>query len=151
MHTYIHTVGVSLVVQGVSVPNNSLVDVDDVLYTENNDIPLNVYRVNHYKALLCVTDLVKCCRIQRIGNWYFPNGSAVRDINLDRIYSKQLVTFRSIRGQNEFRSGHQFYGSVRLFRRYSTSIRGLFRCELPDANNVTQTLYANIGENNYKH
>ena len=134
------TVGVSLVVQGISVPNNSLVDVDDILYTENGDVePSN--SAHHYEALLCVTDLVDCCQASSLGTWYFPSGTIVQNVGSH--------TFRSNRGQNELKGGHQFYGSVRLFLRYSNQIRGRFRCELPDTNNVPQTLYANIGENSY--
>ena len=145
-----YTVGVSLVVQGLPAPNNSLVDLDDVLdtyflyeYDLYKDVPTN--SDNHYKALLCVTDHKNCCQTPRLGSWYFPDGSTVQNVNSDQFWRTSV---RSNRGQNELRNAHQFYGSVRLFRRRSSSIRGRFRCEIPDANNVTQTLYANIGENN---
>ena len=82
---------------------------------------------------MCVTDLVACCESQELGNWHFPGGD-----------SGGGGTFQTNRGQNEVRNGQQFYGSVRLWRRYTPRERGLFRCELPDAKNVNQNLYVNI-------
>ena len=50
---------------------------------------------------------------------------------------------------NEVLSGQQFYGSVRLYYKWSNPPRkGRFHCDLPSANNpsVNQTLYADVGE-----
>ena len=139
-----HTEGVSLVVQGLPAPNNSLVDVDDVLDIERFfNLPSN--EINHYEALLCVTDLVRCCQNPRLGSWHFPNGSIVQE-EQGNVFS--VSTYRSSWGQHEILNHHQFYGSVRLYRRFTNSTLGGFRCELPDANNVTQTLYAILGKNN---
>ena len=55
-------------------------------------------------------------------------------------------TFQINRGQNEEINGQLFYGSVRLWRRYTPQERGLFHCELPDANGVNQIHYVNICE-----
>ena len=126
---------------GVVTPNNSLVDFDDILYTEReSQIPLNTRPEQHDGSLLCVTDFVNCCETPMLGNWYFPDGTPVGNTG--------IAVFWSNRGQNEMRSGRQFYGSVRLFRRYTPAIPNppIFRCELPDRSNVTQTLYAYIGE-----
>ena len=123
------------------MPNNSLVDIDDVLYTTaDSEIPLNTRPERHDGSVLCVTDLVDCCETPMLGDWYFPDGTPVTNTG--------SPAFRSNRGQNEVRSGRQFYGSVRLFRRYSAPIPDppTFSCELPDYYNVTQTLYAHIGE-----
>ena len=140
-------VGVYLKVQGVKVPNNSLVDVGDILYRtirepELED-PSNNNATLHNAALLCVTDLVECCESPRRGDWFYPNGSRVEfDGNPDN------AVFRANRGQKEMRNGRQFYGSVRLWRRYSPTQRGRFRCEIPSAadSNVNQTLYINVCE-----
>ena len=116
-------------------------DLDDILYrTPDDPEPTNANGL-HDQALLCVTDLVDCCDAPRTvrGEWYYPDG---RRVEFD-------ATFRRNRGPNELSNGQQFYGSVRLFRRWSRpSERGQFHCELPSAAdpNVTQTLYANIGE-----
>ena len=143
----LHTVGVSLKLGGVTIPNNSLVEFEDTLYTVAPDPccpePTNANGL-HDQTLVCVTDLVDCCDAPHTvrGDWYDPDGN--------RLTSTGGSTFRSNRGPNEVVSGHQFYGSVRIFRRFSPprEQRGRFRCELPSAvnSNVNQTLYAYIGE-----
>ena len=144
----IGAVGVSLKLWGVTIPNNSFVDIVDILYRAGIDgfreDPTNYNAILHDQALLCVTDLINCCESPPRGEWYFPNGMIVPFNS----HAKE-VTFRQNRGQKESINGRQFHGSVRLFRRWSKpSGRGRFRCELPSAAdpNVTQTLYANIGE-----
>ena len=137
----IHTVGVSLKLHGVTIPNNSLVDLDDLLYSSvdgNNLIPTNT---NGLQTLICVTDLEDCCETQMLGNWYYPDGHGrVTEDNGGR-----KANFRSNRGQNEVINGQKFYGSVRLWRRYTPAERGRFHCELPTTRS-NQILYANIGE-----
>ena len=127
------------------IPNNSLVDLEDTLFTSSDPaIPTNAN--GHDRTLACVTDLEDCCESPQRGSWYFPDGSLVTNTG-DR-------TFWVSRGQKEILNGRQFYGSVRIFRRGfprsadSTNNRGHFRCELPSAADpsVNQTLYANIGE-----
>ena len=139
---HIHAVGVSLKVQGVVVPNNSLVDVDDILVTTSTSpIPSNTRPDRHDQSVLCVTDLVNCCETPMLGNWYYPDGTPV--------INNRSPAFWSNRGQNEVINGRQFYGSVRLFRRYVNHPYPnppTFRCELPDRSNVSQTLYAHTGE-----
>ena len=128
----------SLQLQGEIVPNNSLVNFDDLLYHTYGDLhPTNA---NELQTLMCVTDLIPCCETQGLGDWYYPDGTRVG------LIGRYHATFQSNRGQNEVRSGQQFYGSVRLWRRYTPSERGLFRCEVPDANGVNQNLYVNICE-----
>ena len=123
-------------------------DIDDILYRA----PIDGFREDpsnangfHDLSLVCVTDLDDCCESPRTvqGDWYYPDGSIVA------FDPSASITFRSNRGPNEVINGRQFYGSVRLWRRYSKpSGRGRFYCELPSAAdpNVTETLYANIGE-----
>ena len=97
----------------------------------------------HDQALLCVTDLVDCCDAPHTvrGDWYNPDGHTVPSGGI-----KGPVTFLINRGPNGVVNGRQFYGSVRLFRRWSNPERGHYRCELPSAAdpNVYQTLYVNI-------
>ena len=136
---------------GVTLPNDSFVDFDDILNIgSNNTIPSNRNPSN--RALQCITDLVNCCgtesgtvRTER-GDWYFPDGTRVRDFD-----NSSRAWFLVNRGPNEIIDAReqQFYGSVRLFRRFSrVPERGRFRCELPSAANpsVNQTLYVNICE-----
>ena len=121
-------------------------DLDDILYrTPDDPEPTNGNGL-HDQTLVCVTDLVDCCDAPHTvrGDWYYPNGSVVL---LDAL--GHTVTFLSNRGPNEVINGRQFYGSIRLFRRWSKPPgRGRFRCELFSAAdpNITQTLFANIGE-----
>ena len=129
----------------MTIPNNSLVDIDDLLYRAGGDPdPTNANGL-HSRTLVCVTDLEDCCdspRTQR-GDWYYSNGHVV-DTS-----TRPGTTFLKNRGPNEIINGQQFSGSVRLFYRWSNPPeKGRFRCELPSANDpsVNQTLYANVGE-----
>ena len=118
-------------------------DIEDTLYTTSDDqIPSNK-NGRHDQTLVCETDLVDCCDTPHTvrGTWRFPDGTIVPDTG--------TPTFRANRGPNEIINEHQFYGSVRLFRRYSPRTpRGRFCCELPSAadSSVNQTLCAYIGE-----
>ena len=144
-HT-LHVVGVSLKLRGVTIPNNSLVDIEDILYTAPqqccNQDPTNANGL-HDQTLVCVTDLVDCCDTPRTvrGDWYYPDGSVVQ-------FDAEGTTYRANRGPNEEIGERQFYGSVCLFRRYTPTQRGRYCCELPSAANpsVNQTLCATIGE-----
>ena len=84
-------------------------------------------------ALLCVTDLTACCRSPyiplrsvAIGNWFFPNGTRVPS-------SGAQWDFHRRRGQ-----------SVVLMHRRRGGENGIYRCEIPDATNVTQTIYIGV-------
>ena len=116
---------------GVTLPNNSLVDFDDIPNVSGAEgAPGDV--------LNCRTDLQACCNdgLQMlpapVGEWYYPNGTA-----LD--FDAGGATFRRNRGLM----------NVRLWRRATPTERGRFRCELPNAQNVIQTVYVNICELNY--
>ena len=78
-------------------------------------------------ALLCITT---CCHLSDngfvLGNWFFPNGTRVPSTD------KQWEFYRD-RGQM----------MVRLHRRRGGE-EGIYRCEIPDAMNVTQTIYIGV-------
>ena len=119
-------------------------DIDDILYRTANDPDPSNSNGLHDQSLLCVTDLVDCCTSPyKRGDWYYPDG---RRIVFDT--NGWNAAFRRNRGRTEIINGQQFYGSVRLFRRWTPTQRGRFRCELPSAADpgVNQILYANICE-----
>ena len=73
----------SLRLQGVTLPSDSLVDVDDILqFPADSQSSGNPSNGNGYhdQALLCITDLEDCCgdpQRTRRGNWYYPDGNTV--------------------------------------------------------------------------
>jgi hypothetical protein len=142
-----HAVGVSLRFRGATIPNDSFVDLDDIMYTVPvwemgpSDLPSNTN--SRDEAVLCLTDLEDCCDAPRTvhGDWYLPDGTRLGFDN------GSYTAFQANRGPNEELNGQRVYGSVRLYRRYSYSPgRGRFRCELPNAAGVNQTLSVIICE-----
>ena len=109
-------VGVWFSLNGTSYQNNSLVTLEDI--GEGDD------------ALLCITDLTTCCRPPHSGgtrgNWFFPNGTRVPS-------SGNQTDFHRTRGQ-----------MVVLLHRRRGGAEGTYRCEIPDAMNVTQTIYIGV-------
>ena len=84
-------------------------------------------------ALFCITNLTACCRPPytgvmgpALGNWFFPNGSRVPNSG------SQSLFFRS-RGKM----------AVHLQRKRGGA-EGIYRCEIPDTMNVTQTIYIGV-------
>ena len=84
-------------------------------------------------ALLCVTNQTACCRPpytgengSAVGNWFFPNGIRVPG---------------SIDQWDLYRTRDQMV--VRLNSR-SGGVEGIYRCEIPDAMNVTQSIYIGV-------
>ena len=94
--------------------NNSIISIGSIGEGEN--------------ALLCKTDNSKCCRSRRnqIGEFYYPNGVRVPNVRA---------------GQGFFRNrGNQV---IRLNRRPGILYPiGLYHCEIPDNNGVTQNIFA---------
>ena len=123
MYIYMYA-GVSLSLSGVTLLNNSFVDVDDIARLSTPGGALDSDNV-----LLCRTDLMECCHKQQLGSWHYPNGSRV-----DFDVGSESPVFRRNRGQKV----------VRLWRRSDPSERGCFHCELPNTDNITQTISVNI-------
>ena len=86
-------------------------------------------------ALLCKTNLSACCRSPNArGNWFFPNETRVPSSG------NWNNAFHRTRGEMV----------VPLHRRRG-GVDGIYRCEIPDSMEVTQTIYigvytASIGE-----
>ena len=85
-------------------------------------------------ALLCITNQTACCRHTDVvsgnwsvfGDWYFPNGTRVPS-------SGAQWDFHRTRGEMK----------VLLHRRRGGE-EGIYRCEIPDAMNVNQTIYIGV-------
>ena len=116
------TSGVNLSLKGVYLAHNSYVDVDDIGEYES--------------ALICSTNKTNCCHgSNRVGEWYFPNGSSVQSWTVNH-YSGLSDYFYRDRGEKV----------VRLHRVQNPPERGHFYCQLPDSNDINQTLHVNICE-----
>ena len=113
-----------LSLRGINFTNNSYVDIDDI--GEGDD-----------GALLCVTNLIQCCRGidtpgdgGALGEWFYPNGT---DVEIKD-------------------SGNDIYRnrgpSVVLLNRRSNAMfpTGLYCCEVPDASNIQRRVCANVGK-----
>lgn len=104
--------------------------LNGVRYTNNSYIPITDIGRGEDDSLLCVTDNTACCNTPfRAGEWYYPNGSAVR---------------REGEGDDLFRDRR--LRVVRLNRRSasSTPTTGLYRCEIPGSSAEIKTLLVNI-------
>ena len=88
-------------------------------------------------ALLCVTDQTACCihynytRYSRswaliFGNWFFPNGSRVPSPGAQ-------WDFHRTRGQ-----------MVVYLHRRRGGVNGIYSCEVPDARNITESIYIGV-------
>ena len=77
-------------------------------------------------ALLCMTEYSTCCKQPDRGNWFLPNGTRVPS-------SGQQWDFHRTRGNM----------TVSLHRRRGGE-DGVYRCEVLDAMNITQTIYIGV-------
>ena len=106
--------GVQLQFMDIAVANHGLVLVTAITSSQ---------------PLLCVTDRVDCCPPKNssiaVGQWYFPNGNAVPSETGEDFYQT---------------SG---FSAVRLLR-MSGNTSGIFRCDIPDAVGMLQTLYVGV-------
>ena len=114
---YVWLAGVYLSVNGTVIANNS--DISIMVIGEGDD-----------GALLCFTDLHQCCSSnsdlsEEVGQWYFPNQSAVENS-----------------GDMYMNRGH---GVVRLHRKKNVTMpTGVFHCEIPDASGTSQNIYIGV-------
>ena len=85
-------------------------------------------------ALLCITEQTVCCQppysSTTMGNWYFSNETTVPS-------EDSMWDFYRTRGH-----------SMVLMHRRRGGVNGIYRCEIPDALGVIQTMYieASTGE-----
>ena len=77
-----------------------------------------------------------CCNgSKRAGNWYFPDMTLIESFTDNEKVAMRRNFFYRNRGDRV----------VRLLIRRIPTERGLFYCQVPDTNNVNQTIYVNIG------
>ena len=108
--------GVSFWLRGTTYLNNSIVTLEDI--GEGDD------------ALLCVTDQTACCQhpytLVLLGNLFFPNGTRVPS-------SGANWDLHRTRGQMVVYLHHRKGG-----------VNGIYSCVVPNAMNVTQTIYIGV-------
>ena len=116
---------IRFLLRGKSYHNNSFVFLEDI--GDSDD------------ALLCITNQTACCRRPHtgeeesaMGNWFFPNGTRVSSYTVNETSGLQLNVYTT-RGEMV----------VRMHRRRDGE-DGIYRCEIPDAMNVTQTIYIGV-------
>ena len=104
---------------GTTYTNNSLVTLEDIGERDG--------------ALLCMTNLVACCRSPYgpiSGNWYFPNTTRVpSDMN------NRNLTWDIYRTRGEM--------VVYMHRRIG-GVNGIYYCGIHDSMNVTQNVYIGV-------
>ena len=116
---FIHPGGIKFVLNGIAYQNHSIVS------------PKDIGEDSH--ALLCITNFYNCCRPPYtsgmksvLGNWFFPNETRVpstsKQWDFHRTRSHMVVYLHRRRGE----------------------VKGIYQCVLPDAMNVTKTIYIGI-------
>ena len=121
----------------VTIPNDGFVDSNDIIH--------------HGLSLVCHTNKTTCCHSnvteekQQLGDWYYPNKTAVQSFSVSRRRGIPVFFARS-RSQSKV--------TLYVYRNKTyldPPERGRFYCTIPDASDVEQTLYVNIGKNRRNH
>ena len=97
-------------------PNNSIININEI---GEGTI-----------ALFCFTNKLNCCdeTLGLSGEWYFPNGSTVeKENNEGAIYRNRGPSVVCLNQKST-----------------SSSLNGIFHCEIPLINGTNQSLYAGI-------
>ena len=108
------------------------------IYRNGGNIIINEIGEGDDGALLCVTDLIQCCRSDEtggrgaLGEWFYPNGALVhvKDSG-DDIYRSRGTGIVHLNRRNDARSP-----------------TGQFCCVVPDATFTNRITCINIGEQN---
>ena len=96
----------------------------------NNSVVTIIEIGNNSAALLCSTILPGCC-FSGANGWFLPNGNGV-------MRAESLPYYRT---------RAQYPGIILLHRNPEGTTTGIFRCDIPDGNNVLQSLYVGIYTN----
>ncbi len=116
-----NTIDVVLVHEGQEISNNSIISLES----------LGNFNTSSTSPLLCVTTHPSCCDTNRSGNWFPPSNTAPLETSLN---SSEL--YQSW-GDNQNISLNRPSG-------ISSTESGLYRCEVPDKDNVVQNLYVGV-------
>ena len=95
---------------------------DDMILVNNSYIPEDIIGEGVNDSLQCVTNNTDCC-INGQGNWYDEREIIVED--------SDMVSRED--------------GVVYLNHKANESLLGLWRCDIPDNNNIIQSIYIYIG------
>ena len=112
---------ISLSLKGASIADDGYVDAKDIGEGVN--------------ALHCHANKPDCYNLSshRVGEWFLPNGSEVQIKRLANVSRDYYYRNRGL-------------GVVLLNRVNNPSEKGLFYCEVPNANNESQIIYVNISK-----
>ena len=86
-----------------------------------------------YDALKCVTDSVNCCNDSDVGNWRDERGRAVHQ-GVDEATCLYVTKGMGVVSLNRIRG-------------CTPETSGLWRCDIPDSNEVMQSIYIYISNN----
>ena len=97
-----------LVLNGAIIPNHSFVLLDNI--------------GEFHESLLCLTDLLYCCRspyfYYALGDWFYPNETVVPN----RIINEQGLQWEFFRTRGQM---------VVLMHRRRGGVTGIYRCDIP--------------------
>jgi hypothetical protein len=100
------------------------------IYANNSVVDVNDIGGPNYEALLCLTNARNCCGYKHgdQGEWYLPSGvpANTNSIYFNRNRGPSVLRLTSILNDNLFPDG------------------GVFRCEIPDASGLNQSVYIGI-------
>ena len=127
---YLFLSGVRFILGGTTYQNNSLATLEDI--------------GEGVGGLLCVTDLIACCRggdtpagMGALGHWFFPNGTALPNMIIGFVEGAVIIwEFYRNRGPSV----------VRMNRRGS-GVDGIYHCEIPVSvapSVVNQNIYIGV-------
>ena len=121
MFSFLYAGNIWFSLNGTTYKNNSIVALEDIGEDD--------------AALLCMTNFTACCRPSHtgviglsLGSWFFPNGTRSR-----------------VPSEGEQWDFHRTRGKmvVRMHRKRG-GVEGIYRCEIPDSMNVTQSIYIGV-------
>ena len=97
---------------------------DDFILVNNSYIPGDIIGEGVNDTLRCVTNNTDCC-INGQGNWYDEREIIVEDSDMVNVSRGDEVVYLNLKA--------------------NATLLGLLRCDIPDNNNITQSIYIYLG------